>query len=244
MQQTESGGHLLTPLPGATPLKPGSATFPFFGIKFEVLDPHSGHVLPENSVEGVGVISQPWPGMARTIYNDHDRYLKTYFGAYSGYYFTGDGVQRDADGFLFITGRVDDVVNVSGHRLGTAEIESALVQHPGCAEAAVVGPPHDIKGQAIFAFCILRHGYSTSETLVQELKLEVRKVIGPFATPDQIIIVSALPKTRSGKIMRRILRKVSSKEWESAQLGDISTLADPACVEEIIHKVKAIYHHK
>jgi acetyl-CoA synthetase len=178
----------LTPLPGSHPTKPGSATFPFFGIKFDVLDPNTGTLLEGNDVTGVGVISQPWPSIARTVYNDHSRYLTTYMRVYKGFYFTGDGVTRDKDGYLWINGRVDDVINVSGHRLGTAEIESALVSHSACAEAAVIGIPHDIKGQGIFAYCILKHGYEESEDLAQQLKQEVRNRIGAFATPGTKIL--------------------------------------------------------
>jgi len=237
--QTESGGHLLTPLPGATPTKPGSATFPFFGIKPEVLS-IDGKLQTENGVEGVLVIANPWPSIARTIYNNHDRYLNAYMTSYPGYYFTGDGVIRDKDGYYWITGRVDDVINVSGHRLGTAEVESALVAHPGCAEAAVVGYPHDVKGQGIFAYCILRVGYSESADLIQQFKQSVRQHIGGLAIPDIIVISSGLPKTRSGKIMRRILRKIAANEAD--QLGDVSTLADPEVVKELIAKAAAHIH--
>jgi len=234
--QTESGGHLLTPLPGATPTKPGSCTFPFFGIQVEVLTPE-GKILQGNGVEGVLVVSSPWPSIARTIFNNHQRYLSTYMTSYPGYYFTGDGVIRDKDGYYWISGRVDDVINVSGHRIGSAEVESALVAHRSCAEAAVVGYPHDIKGQGIFAYAILKVGFQDSNELVQELKNEVRKHIGGFAIPDIVLICNALPKTRSGKIMRRLLRKIASKEHSLEQLGDISTLADPDVIKELIQKI-------
>nr|AOE43279.1 acetyl-CoA synthetase/acetyl-CoA ligase [Cavenderia deminutiva] len=242
--QTESGGHLVSPLPGAIPTKPGSATFPFFGIRLAVLDPHTGKEMTGNDVEGVLAIHGPWPGIARTVYGSHQRYLTAYMQQYPGYYFTGDGVRRDADGYYWIQGRVDDVINVAGHRLGTAELESALVGHPSCAEAAVIGYPHDIKGQGIMAFCTLKHGYSDNEEVMMSLKLEIRTVIGPFATPDHIILTPSLPKTRSGKIMRRILRKIASHESSPEQLGDISTLAEPDVVQLLIDKVtKAVPKH-
>ncbi len=231
--QTETGGIMITPLPGATPLKPGSATLPFFGIE-PVLLSEQGEELQGNGVSGLLAIKQPWPGMARTIQNDHGRFVNTYLKPFHGYYITGDGCRRDEDGYYWITGRVDDVINVSGHRLGTAEVESALVSHPGCAEAAVVGFPHDIKGQGIFAYVILKEGWEESAELVGELKHEVRHRIGPFATPDAILITPGLPKTRSGKIMRRILRKIAAEE--TGDLGDITTLADPAVVELLVEK--------
>ena len=231
--QTETGGHMITPLPGATPLKPGSATLPFFGIEPKILD-EKGAVLDGNDVSGVLVFSRGWPGIARTIYGDHQRYLETYFKPFPGHYFTGDGCRRDADGYYWITGRVDDVINVSGHRLGTAEVESALVAHHAVAEAAVVGYPHEIKGQGIFAYVILKSGFSESAELIGQLKQSCRHHIGPIATPDKILIAPGLPKTRSGKIMRRILRKVAAQE--TGNLGDISTLADPAVVDQLIAK--------
>jgi len=231
--QTETGGIMITPLPGATPLKPGSATLPFFGIEPVVLT-EQGEEMPGNAVSGLLAIKQPWPGMARTIQNDHGRFVKTYLRPFNGYYITGDGCRRDEDGYYWITGRVDDVINVSGHRLGTAEVESALVSHPGCAEAAVVGFPHDIKGQGIFAYVILKEGWEESAELIGELKHEVRHRIGPFATPDLILIAPGLPKTRSGKIMRRILRKIAAQE--TGDLGDITTLADPTIVELLVEK--------
>jgi acetyl-CoA synthetase len=228
--QTETGGILITPLPGATVLKPGSATLPFFGIKPEILD-NTGTVL-QGSAEGVLVLGRSWPGQARSLYGDHQRFIETYFTSFPGYYFTGDGVRRDEDGYYWITGRVDDVLNVSGHRMGTAEIESALVLHPQVAEAAVVGYPHDIKGQGIYAFVTLNANAAASDDLRKELIALVRQEIGAIASPDIIQWTPALPKTRSGKIMRRILRKVAANELDG--LGDISTLADPSVVENII----------
>ena len=228
--QTETGGILITPLPGATALKPGSATLPFFGIKPEIMD-HEGRIM-EGAAEGILVISRSWPGQSRTVYGDHQRFIDTYFKNYPGYYFAGDGARRDEDGYYWITGRVDDVINVSGHRMGTAEIESALVLHEKVAEAAVVGFPHDIKGQGIYAYVTLNAGVQPSEALRKELIDLVRKEIGAIANPDIIQWAPGLPKTRSGKIMRRILRKVAANEIDS--LGDTSTLADPAVVEDII----------
>ena len=228
--QTETGGILITPLPGAIKLKPGSATQPFFGIVPEIVDPE-GNVL-EGACEGNLCISQPWPGQMRTVYGDHERFIQTYFSTYKGKYFTGDGARRDEDGFYWITGRVDDVLNVSGHRLGTAEVESALVLHGSVAEAAVVGYPHDIKGQGIYAYVTLMNGVSGSDELRKELVGLVRKEIGPTASPDVIQWAPALPKTRSGKIMRRILRKVAANEIDT--LGDTSTLAEPAVVHDLI----------
>ncbi len=229
--QTETGGILITPLPGCTPLKPGSATFPFFGVKPIVIESETGKVLEGNGVTGVLAISEPWPGQARTIYGDHDRFEETYFKLYPGYYFTGDGCRRDEDGYYWITGRVDDVINVSGHRIGTAEVESALVLHESVSEAAVVGFPHSIKGQGIYAYVSLMDGVAYSQDLGMELKKFVRKEIGPIASPDVIQWAPALPKTRSGKIMRRILRKIAANEAD--QLGDVSTLADPSVVDEL-----------
>jgi len=228
--QTETGGIMITPLPGATALKPGSATRPFFGIKPELVDPQ-GQVL-DGAAEGNLCIADSWPGQMRTLYGDHQRFVDTYFTTYPGKYFTGDGCRRDADGYYWITGRVDDVINVSGHRLGTAEVESALVAHHDVAEAAVVGYPHDIKGQGIYAYVTLNAGRQPGEDLRRELVQWVRKEIGPIATPDHIQWAPALPKTRSGKIMRRILRKIAANEQD--QLGDTSTLADPAVVEDLI----------
>jgi acetyl-CoA synthetase len=229
--QTETGGHLITPLPGATTLKPGSATKPFFGVAPAIVDAQTGAVL-EGSVEGALVITKPWPGQMRTVYGDHQRYFDTYFQQYPGYYFTGDGARRDADGDYWITGRIDDVLNVSGHRLGTAEIESAIVQHPKVAEAAVVGYPHEITGQGIYAYVTLMAGESPTDALKSELVQMVRKEIGAIVTINLIQWAPNLPKTRSGKIMRRILRKIAVNQIDN--LGDTSTLADPAVVEDLI----------
>ncbi len=229
--QTETGGILITPLPGATALKPGSATRPFFGVKPVMVDAE-GKVL-EGATEGNLCLAEPgWPGQMRTIFGDHERFAQTYFSTYQGYYFTGDGARRDEDGYYWITGRVDDVINVSGHRMGTAEVESALVAHPKVAEAAVVGYPHEIKGQGIYAYVTLIGGEDPSEELRKELVNWVRKEIGPIASPDLIQWSPGLPKTRSGKIMRRILRKIAENEFGS--LGDTSTLADPTVVDDLI----------
>ncbi|HJP31995.1 MAG TPA: acetate--CoA ligase [Candidatus Latescibacteria bacterium] len=230
--QTETGGILITPLPGATALKPGSATFPFFGIKPVVLEPEKGTVIEGNDVAGVLAMEAPWPGQMRTIYGDHKRFEETYFQQYKGYYFTGDGCRRDEDGYYWITGRVDDVINVSGHRMGTAEVESALVLHGKVAEAAVVGFPHEVKGQGIYAYVTLNGGQEYTDELKTELMKQVRTVIGPIATPDVIHWAPGLPKTRSGKIMRRILRKIA--ENDMGTIGDTSTLADPAVVDDLI----------
>jgi acetyl-CoA synthetase len=228
--QTETGGILISPLPGATALKPGSATLPFFGVQPAIVD-NEGHVL-EGACEGNLVLIDSWPGQMRTVYGDHQRFIDTYFKAFPGAYFTGDGARRDADGYYWITGRVDDVINVAGHRLGTAEIESAMVAHPQVAEAAAVGFPHDIKGQGIYVYVTLISGVEPSEALRAELRDWVRREISPIATPDIIQWAPGLPKTRSGKIMRRILRKVAANEHD--QLGDISTLADPGVVADLI----------
>jgi acetyl-CoA synthetase len=228
--QTETGGILISPLPGATQLKPGSATKPFFGVVPEIVGP-TGEVLT-GACEGNLVIADSWPGQARTLYGDHERFVQTYFSAYPGKYFTGDGARRDEDGYFWITGRVDDVINVSGHRLGTAEIESALVAHEKVSEAAVVGFPHDLKGQGIYAYVTLNNGLEPSEHLRKELVGWVRQEIGPIASPDAVQFAPGLPKTRSGKIMRRILRKIA--EGEFGALGDTSTLADPAVVEDLV----------
>ena len=230
--QTETGGHLLTPLPGATKTKPGSATNPFFGVQPVILDPATGAELTGTEVEGVLCIKDSWPGQMRTVYGDHDRFVKTYFSDFKGYYFSGDGCRRDADGYYWITGRVDDVLNVSGHRMGTAEIESALVAHPKVSEAAVVGYLHDIKGQGIYCYVTLMSGETPTEDLRLELRNWVRKEIGPIASPDLIQWAPGLPKTRSGKIMRRILRKIAENDYGA--LGDTSTLADPSVVEDLI----------
>ena len=229
--QTETGGILITPLPGATPEKPGSATLPFFGIEPVLLSPE-GEELQGNGVSGLLAIKKPWPAMARTIQGDHKRFFQTYLEPYKGYYLTGDGAIRDEEGYYWITGRVDDVMNVSGHRIGSAEVESALVAHPFCSEAAVVGYPHEIKGEGIFAYVILHEDSEVQDGLVGELRNEVRRHIGAFATPDQILIAPALPKTRSGKIMRRILRKIAANQV--SDLGDISTLADPSVVDKLV----------
>ncbi|WP_296762957.1 acetate--CoA ligase [Sediminimonas sp.] len=230
--QTETGGHMITPLPGATATKPGSATVPFFGVQPVVLEPESGKEVTSTEAEGVLAIADSWPGQMRTVYGDHQRFMDTYFQQYKGYYFTGDGCRRDADGYYWITGRVDDVINVSGHRMGTAEVESALVAHAQVAEAAVVGYPHDIKGQGIYAYVTLMNGVEPSDELRKELEKWVRTEIGPIAKPDLIQWAPGLPKTRSGKIMRRILRKIAEDEFSN--LGDTSTLADPAVVDDLI----------
>jgi acetyl-CoA synthetase len=228
--QTETGGILITPIPGATPLKPGSATRPFFGIEPVIVDGEGKRL--DGACEGNLCLARSWPGQMRTVFGDHKRFVETYFSAYPGLYFTGDGARRDADGFYWITGRVDDVINVAGHRLGTAEIESALVAHPKVAEAAVVGYPHDIKGQGIYAYVTLRIDDEPSDALRTELVQWVRKEIGPIAAPDLLQWAPSLPKTRSGKIMRRILRKIA--EDQPSQLGDVSTLADPTVVDDLV----------
>jgi acetyl-CoA synthetase len=230
--QTETGGILITPLPGAIPTKPGSATLPFFGVRPVVLDPQSGTEIADNPCEGVLCIADSWPGQMRTVYGDHQRFVDTYFSQYRGYYFSGDGCRRDADGYYWITGRVDDVINVSGHRMGTAEVESALVAHAKVSEAAVVGYPHAVKGQGIYAYVTLMSGEEYTEELRKELRDWVRKEIGPIASPDLIQWAPGLPKTRSGKIMRRILRKIAENDYGA--LGDTSTLADPGVVDELI----------
>ena len=230
--QTETGGILITPLPGATATKPGSATTPFFGINPVIIDPKTGQELTGNNVEGVLAFKDSWPSQMRTVYGDHDRFIKTYFSDFKGFYFSGDGCKRDKDGYYWITGRVDDVLNVSGHRMGTAEIESALVSHPLVSESAVVGYPHKIKGQGIYAFVTLMVGKNSTPELTQELEAWVRKEIGPIAKPDYIQWSPNLPKTRSGKIMRRILRKIAENKYED--LGDTSTLADPSVVKNLI----------
>ncbi|WOL01800.1 hypothetical protein Cni_G10517 [Canna indica] len=228
--QTETGGFMITPLPGAWPQKPGSATFPFFGVQAVIVDEKGNEI--EGECNGYLCIKKSWPGAFRTLYDDHERYETTYFKPFAGYYFTGDGCSRDKDGYIWLTGRVDDVINVSGHRIGTAEVESALVSHPQCAEAAVVGIEHEIKGQGIYAFVTLAEGVQYSEELRKSLILAVRNQIGAFAAPDRIHWAPGLPKTRSGKIMRRILRKIASRQLD--ELGDISTLADPSVVDQLI----------
>ncbi|WP_372614489.1 acetate--CoA ligase [Aquicoccus sp.] len=230
--QTETGGHMLTPIPGAIPAKPGSAALPFFGVQPVILDPQTGEEVTTTEAEGVLCMKDSWPGQMRSVYGDHDRFVKTYFSDYKGYYFSGDGCRRDADGYYWITGRVDDVINVSGHRMGTAEVESALVAHPAVSEAAVVGFPHDIKGQGIYCYVTLMDGEEYTDELRKELRDWVRKEIGPIASPDHIQWAPGLPKTRSGKIMRRILRKIA--ENDHGALGDTSTLADPSVVEDLI----------
>jgi acetyl-CoA synthetase len=230
--QTETGGHLLTPLPGAIPTKPGSATLPFFGVQPVILDPQTGAEITTTAAEGVLCLKDSWPGQMRTVYGDHERFEKTYFSDYKNYYFSGDGCRRDADGYYWITGRVDDVINVSGHRMGTAEVESALVAHVNVAEAAVVGYPHAIKGQGIYAYVTLMNGIEPTEELRKELVKWVRTEIGPIASPDLIQWAPGLPKTRSGKIMRRILRKIAENDYGA--LGDTSTLADPSVVDNLI----------
>ena len=229
--QTETGGIMITPLPGATKTKPGSATRPFFGVQPCLVDDH-GTEIEGNGVSGNLCLKFPWPGIMRTVYGDHERFIQTYFSLYPGKYFSGDGCRRDADGYYWITGRVDDVINVSGHRLGTAEIEGALGKHPAVAEAAVVGMPHDLKGQGIYAFVTLKTGQQSSPDMVKELHNTVRREIGPHATPDKVQFADGLPKTRSGKIMRRILRKIG--EGALDQLGDTSTLADPSVVDQLV----------
>jgi acetyl-CoA synthetase len=229
--QTETGGIMISPLPGAIAQKPGSATKPFFGIRPEIVDA-DGKTL-DGATSGNLCIADSWPGQMRSVYGDHERFEQTYFSTYKGKYFTGDGCRRDADGYYWITGRVDDVINVSGHRLGTAEVESALVAHTKVSEAAVVGYPHDIKGQGIYAYVTLMAGENPSEDLRKELVGWVRKEIGPFASPDLIQFAPGLPKTRSGKIMRRILRKIAEDDFKN--LGDTTTLADPAVVDDLVN---------
>ncbi|BDU70613.1 acetyl-coenzyme A synthetase 2 [Geothrix oryzae] len=240
--QTETGGILITPLPGVTPTKPGSATLPFFGVKPVIVDPATGIPIEGNDVSGALCLGAPWPGQARTVHGDHKRFRETYFTQYPGYYFTGDGARRDEDGYYWITGRIDDVINVSGHRLGTAEVESALVAHEAVAEAAVVGYPHPIKGQGIYCYVLLNSGFSegNQDQLIGALKEQVRQAIGAFAAPDVIHIAAGLPKTRSGKIMRRILRKIASAEYDG--MGDISTLAEPDVVNKLIEEHQKSQH--
>jgi acetyl-CoA synthetase len=228
--QTETGGIMISPLPGATDLKPGSATFPLPGIMLDIVDSHG--VALEGAVSGQLVITDSWPGQMRSVYGDHQRFVDTYFSTFEGRYFTGDGCRRDEDGYYWITGRVDDVLNISGHRMGTAEVESALVSHALVSEAAVVGFPHDIKGQGIYVYVTLIAGAEPSEELRAELRNWVRKEIGPIATPDLIQWAPGLPKTRSGKIMRRILRKIAENDYSN--LGDTSTLAEPEVVANLI----------
>jgi acetyl-CoA synthetase len=230
--QTETGGHLITPLPGATKMKPGSASTPFFGVVPAIVDPENGKIIEETEAQGALVMTRPWPSQMRTVYGDHKRFAETYFSQYPGYYFTGDGARRDKDGYYWITGRMDDVLNVSGHRMGTAEVESALVLHDSVAEAAVVGYPHDIKGQGIYAYVTPVIGVEPSDELKKELVEMCRQEIGPIAKPDVIQFAPGLPKTRSGKIMRRILRKIAENDIDN--MGDTSTLADPSVVDELV----------
>ena len=232
--QTETGGILISPLPGAIDQKPGSATLPFFGVRPALVN--TDGLIQDGPAEGNLVLLDSWPGQMRTVYGDHQRFIDTYFRTYPGSYFTGDGCRRDEDGYYWITGRVDDVINVSGHRIGTAEVESALVLHPKVAEAAVVGFPHDLKGQGIYAYVTLKAGEAASDELQKELVAWVRKVIGPTATPDHLQWAPGLPKTRSGKIMRRILRKIAENAPD--QLGDTSTLADPSVVDSLVNERK------
>jgi acetyl-CoA synthetase len=230
--QTETGGHLITPLPGATKMKPGSASTPFFGVVPAIVDPENGKIIEETEAQGALVMTRPWPSQMRTVYGDHKRFAETYFSQYPGYYFTGDGARRDKDGYYWITGRMDDVLNVSGHRMGTAEVESALVLHDSVAEAAVVGYPHDIKGQGIYAYVTPVIGVEPSDELKKQLVEMCRQEIGPIAKPDVIQFAPGLPKTRSGKIMRRILRKIAENDIDN--MGDTSTLADPSVVDELV----------
>jgi len=257
--QTETGGIIITPFPGATDLKPGSATFPFFGIQPALLDKKTGQEIEEKSGDeeadkkdetddgndendgmqsGILVIKRPWPGMARTVYGDHQRYLRVYMNNYPGYYETGDGAKRDKDGYYWITGRVDDVLNVSGHRLGSGEIENVVVEHPDIAEAAVVGMPHDVKGQAIFVYAIATQSAQINADLTNAIKQNIRMKLGAFCTPEHIMVVKSVPKTRSGKIMRRILRKVACSDFSN--LGDVTTLANPDVVQQLIDQRKAL----
>jgi len=235
--QTETGGHMLTPIPGCTDLKAGSATLPFFGIEFALLDGKTGNEIKGNDKEGILCVKKPWPSMARTVYADHQRYLNTYMLGYKGYYFTGDGARRDKDGLYWITGRVDDVVNVSGHRLGTAEIEACLATHPEVAEAACVGIPDDVKGSALFVYCV-PSSKDVKPDFAKTLNSLVRNSIGAFAAPKKFLIVPEVPKTRSGKVMRRLLRKIGTEEYGS--LGDVTTLSNADAVQEIIRLRKAM----
>jgi len=240
--QTETGGIIVTPLPGCTPMKPGAAMRPFFGIDLALYNTEDGKIVEGNDKSGVLCITKPWPGMVRTVYGDHTRFLNTYMTAFPGNYFTGDGCLRDKDGDYWITGRVDDVINVCGHRLGSAEIESALVEHDAIVEAAVVGIPHDVKGQALFCYVTCKNGTESSPELIKSMRMKVREVVGAFATPDHILIAPSVPKTRSGKIMRRLLRKVAC--GDTTNLGDISTLADPTVVDKLVAAVAAMPQKK
>jgi len=237
--QTETGGFMMTPMPGSHMMKPGSCTLPMFGVDPRILDPTTGKEVEGDNVAGVLVFAKSWPSTLRTVFGNHTRMLETYLKPYPGYYLTGDACVRDADGYYWITGRIDDVINVSGHRIGSAEVEHAITGHEKTAEAAVVGFPHEVKGSGLFCYVILKAGVEGDDALKQELKQAVRKTVGPFAQPDQIIFTSALPKTRSGKIMRRILRKIA--ENDTSNLGDTSTLLDPSIVDELKEKAKAIF---
>mmetsp|Transcript_153171 Transcript_153171/g.270251 ORF Transcript_153171/g.270251 Transcript_153171/m.270251 type:complete len:660 (+) Transcript_153171:61-2040(+) len=238
--QTETGGHMMTPMPGSHMLKPGSCTLPMFGVDPKVLDPATGKVIEGNNVAGVLVFAQSWPSMLRTVYGDHQRFLDVYLKPYPGYYLTGDGCVRDKDGYYWITGRIDDVINVSGHRIGSAEVEHALVSHSSVSESAVVGFPHEVKGSGLFCYVTLKDGVGEGDDALRgELKAAVRKEVGPFAMPDMILFTSALPKTRSGKIMRRILRKIAEKD--TSNLGDTSTLLDPSVVDELKEKAGKLF---
>lgn len=237
--QTETGGHVIAPIAALTTLKPGSATFPFYGIKPELLDPQTGNVIEGNGVEGVLVFSKSWPGIARTIHGDHQRYYEVYFASYPGHYLTGDRAYRDSDGYYWIRGRIDDVINVSGHRLSTAEVESALGHHPNCSEAAVLGAPDEITGQSICAFVIPK-GQFNPDKIENELKEMVRQKIGALAVPKRIIIINDLPKTRSGKIMRRIIRKLLEGETDKSSLGDLSTINNPEIIDVLINRIRSV----
>ena len=236
--QTETGGHVITPLSSMTPIKPGFISLPFLGIQVALLEPSTGKLISTNESSGVLCISSPWPGMARTIFGDHGRFVSTYFKPYPGYYFTGDGAYRDKDGYYLVTGRVDDVINVSGHRIGSAEIENELVTHPSIAEAAVIGIPHNIKGSSLFAYVTPKDKslHLDPDTIIKELKLLIRSSIGAFCIPDDIILTPSLPKTRSGKIMRRLLRKIASRD-SSDTFGDTTTLVDESIIQILIDKV-------
>lgn len=235
--QTETGGHVITPLPGATPQKPGSATLPFFGIELGLYDP-SGKELTGNDVSGALVVKKPWPGMARTIYGDHKRYIDAYLKLHPAMYTTGDGAVRDKDGYYWITGRIDDVINVSGHRVGSAEIEAAIVSNKHVAECATVGIAHDVKGSSLFCYVILKNSAKVTDSLINDLKNAVKEQVGSFAKPDDIVVVPGLPKTRSGKIMRRMLRKIAEGETDLSKLGDSTTLERPDIVGEIVDAAK------
>eukprot|EP00070_Physeter_catodon_P015703 XP_023973881.2 acetyl-coenzyme A synthetase-like [Physeter catodon] len=236
--QTESGGHLITPLPGAIQTKPGCATLPFFGIELSILDPVTGEEKLGPNACGVLCIKRPWPGLARTVHGAHSQMISTYFTPYKGYFFTGDGAFRDEDGYYWVTGRVDDTLNVSGHRLTTAEIEHAMLQHPSVAEAVVVGVPHAVKGTCILCFAVLKDGTEGRPTAVDELRQIIRQEVGPIATPDHILLVSEVPKTKSGKIMRRLLRKIATFELDN--MGDLSTLVNPSAIPPLVETLQSI----